>query len=928
MVVTDSEVKTTEFKFFTLKKILINFNMESKLLAFLWYQKSVNSLFLRGVTSSTMRLCISSTLCRCSHINFVQNRVYERGDHFPFPLSEFSSCPCLFMCMHNICSTMSNKDMYIVDAYSKAISCDHKEITSSASSQYRTYLKSVYKSSPVSPENKWPPTPSKEYIRLAVAKKEQKCRDQYIGYTLRGEVHQALLGRENILVEQLFEPVREFGVMQRKTVRLVIVEGAPGIGKSTLSWELCRKWEELSCTKHYNLVILLRLREEEVQNIASISELLHDCQDKGALADEVTRSQGKDVLFILDGFDELPKALQKKSYLLDLISGRVLPESTVLVTSRPSATAELLTSCRPMVDKHVEILGFTQESVDAYAKSIFSEPEKLAKFQSYISASQNPAINSLMYIPLNAAIVVEIFNSSSNSDSLLPHTLTELYTQLCLTVLNRHIQNVCDSESFRVSRFEDLSSDSYDHFLRLSRLAFEGMQKGEIIFHNLPLPFIHFGFLDAVSALYGGGGVSYNFLHLTVQEFFAAYHISRLGNDMLDVFQLYGGDKRWHVVWRFVAGFTKIKHFVLVDHCCFIAKTDKSEDKLTIFLAQCLFEAQTAQFSDYDKMVVDCNQVHNAYDMYALGYCIANCLPGVTVSVKLYMSDVNSFIFGLKKYSSLCGTIDKLDLERIYSWNVVEMKKCSMLYKLEAFSLTYCNLTDAHLQQLANFILCIQSLKSFIFQHNFLRPNCATKLFHALLNSDLTTFNLTIDDYAFSEHDHSAIEKLFSGKLEELTLCDRSNNHDLMRLLATTALLKTLCVSSSAIDALSYLERNTSVTSLELDFYLDHAIPEVCEILECNKTLECVKLYQFNGGDNLCFVGPFNNALRMNTTLQCLEVYVHLSRDHEQRHTHGYVRDYIKSKYKNLKLDHRIEWLLSPSHMKQTHRRSKPFKRK
>ena len=424
----------------------------------------------------------------------------------------------------------------------------------SAISNYRTYLKSVYRRSPISPENKWPPTPSKEYIHLAVVKGlSHKCRDRYIGSTLQGNIKQVLKERKEISIEQILDTEHE----ETDKGMVILVEGAPGIGKSTLAWELCQKWEVFSCMKKYSLIVLLRLREEKVQKITSISQLFYS-SDNPLLAEEVVKNQGGGILFILDGFDELPLALQKESFLLELIGGKILPESRVLVTTRPSATARLLTSCRPQIQKYIEILGFTQEDVKAYAHSVFSsEPEKFEKFMAYISASKNPAINSLVYIPLNAAIVVEMYNGC-NSDKLLPHTLTELYTQLSLTILNRHIEN-------RVVKFENLPRTLYEHYLALSSLAFNGFVNEEVIFHNLSPSLIHFGFLDSVSPLYGGGGVSYNFLHLTLQEFFAAYHISCLGDGGLEVFKQYGENERWNIVWRFVAGFTNLKHLGPLD---------------------------------------------------------------------------------------------------------------------------------------------------------------------------------------------------------------------------------------------------------------------------------------------------------------------------------------------------------------------------
>ena len=193
-----------------------------------------------------------------------------------------------------------------------------------------------------------------------------KCRDDYIGHILLGNITEVLEKRKEISIEQILEAEEGQGKLQ-----LILIEGAPGIGKSTLAWELCRKWEEFACMRQYRLVILLRLREEEVQSIAMVSQLF-ESEDKEALAKDVSDSQGRGILFILDGFDELPKQLQQKGFLLNLIKGRVLPESTVLVTSRPSATGELLTSCRPQIQKHVEVLGFTQQSVHAYSSSHLS----------------------------------------------------------------------------------------------------------------------------------------------------------------------------------------------------------------------------------------------------------------------------------------------------------------------------------------------------------------------------------------------------------------------------------------------------------------------------------------------------------------------------------------------------------------------------
>ena len=401
--------------------------------------------------------------------------------------------------------------------------------------------------------------------------------------------------------------------------------------------------------QQYSLVVLLRLREEKVQNITKVSELFYasGSEDQKSLEEEVLKSQGKGVLFILDGFDEFPKNLQRTSFLLDLIKGYALPESTVLVTSRPSATAQLLTSCHPQ--KRVEILGFTQESVEAYANSVFvAEPEKLEGFKAYISVSNNPAINSLMYVPLNAAIIVQIY-SNSNSESVLPHTLTELYNQLCLTILNRYLD--VHHPGITAAKFEDLPSDLYSQFLKLCKVAFEGMENEAVIF-NLHSAFNHFGFLDAVSALYGGGEISYNFLHLTLQEFLAAYHISQLGSGGQELFK-HLCTVRWNVVWRFVAGLTKFKHFTVVDmKSKFIESDGPYIFLMSGFFIECLFEAKTIEYFNSSIRAIPSFHIKfdafsgvSAFVMYALGYCIANIHTGK--SWCLSMIDVKANMFGL-----------------------------------------------------------------------------------------------------------------------------------------------------------------------------------------------------------------------------------------------------------------------------------------
>ena len=198
---------------------------------------------------------------------------------------------------------------------------------SSALSRYRDYLMYYYRNDPIMRDDKLSIAPCNHFISLALVKKSKRTErdDVFSRETFHGGVDQIVASKSPIEMDNILAPGSQF----------ILVEGPPGIGKSTLCWELCRKWETLKSFHVYDIVLLLKLREKHVQNAISLNELFYHedqelCKD---VVRKVNMCEGKGVLLVLDGFDEVPSSVvcDKNSLIMRLIiGGKCLPLATSL----------------------------------------------------------------------------------------------------------------------------------------------------------------------------------------------------------------------------------------------------------------------------------------------------------------------------------------------------------------------------------------------------------------------------------------------------------------------------------------------------------------------------------------------------------------------------------------------------------------------
>jgi hypothetical protein len=538
------------------------------------------------------------------------------------------------------------------------------------------YLRSLYKSRKLPAYGKWPPTPSKQFINLVVILKEKVSRataDDFTKATLRGKSDDIFQKKKRIQFSDLAK------TKDGEPAQLVLVEGAPGIGKSTFAWEACRKWGAGKILQQYELMVLLRLREKRVQQAKTIADLFYYSRSadvKQSVVEEIERSDGAGVLLVLEGFDELPAQLRTEdSLFMDIIKGERLTKATILITSRHWASRPLLLNDelhRPL-SQHIEILGFTRKDIEEYLECMtFDDPSLLPALQKYLSCY--PIIASMMYVPLNCTIVLEVYRESrSNVNQLIPKTMTELYTSLVRTLLIRYLHDHPKyGDKYKnktLPDFRDLPEPVYEQFCELARIAYEGICNDEqIIFTDLPDGFETLGLMQCVPELYvdQGAVVSYNFLHLTLQEFLAAYHVSLMPGDMQIEHFLKASDS---MMMEFTAGLTKLdfKEEKLAQFISFIDDQRGQGWDPSIFYL--LFEAQNAnllqelknshiKFKNEDSRIGS----RGPFDFYMLGYCVAhsNCKWNITMN-EIGYDEAGMFVRGSKNCNaSNCGKIVSL----------------------------------------------------------------------------------------------------------------------------------------------------------------------------------------------------------------------------------------------------------------------------
>ncbi|KAM4560144.1 NLR family CARD domain-containing protein 3-like isoform 3-T4 [Odontesthes bonariensis] len=328
-------------------------------------------------------------------------------------------------------------------------------------------------------------------------------------------------------------------------IRTVMTKGVAGIGKTVLTQKFTLDWAEGKANQDIQLMFpftfrqLNLLKEEKFSLVELVHELFNEAKEAGICSFEEFQ-----VLFIFDGLDECrpPLDFKKTTILTDpgkstsvdvlltnLIRGNLLPSARLWITTRPAAANQIPSSC---VDMVTEVRGFTDPQKEEYFRKRFRDEEQASRIISHMKTSRS--LHIMCHIPvfcwITATVLEDVLETREGGE--LPNTLTEMYIHFLV------VQAEVKTDKYDGGAETDphWSPESRKMMESLGKLAFEQLQKGNLIFYKSDLT--ECGIDISAASVYSGvftqifkeeRGLKqkkvFCFIHLSVQEFLAALHV-------------------------------------------------------------------------------------------------------------------------------------------------------------------------------------------------------------------------------------------------------------------------------------------------------------------------------------------------------------------------------------------------------------------
>ena len=751
--------------------------------------------------------------------------------------------------------------------------------------RYAQYLKDKYERMPTLPDGDWPSSLGRQYTRLAMIEQERKLHSTDSEATIkrdcvRANIDKIIKSKKAIQLPEIFLPTEDGGQELK-----ILMDGAPGVGKSTLSRKVCKDWASGELLQQCHLVILLPLRQTSIREATSIDNFIQadDLDLKKKVVQHIRRTSGEHVMLIVDGYDELSyhDRTNKNLLFLDIVQGYQFPKCSVLVTSRPYASGYL--QHLQSINRHVEVLGFTEKQIEQCITVHKNIPDEF-KSELVQALKERQDIASLCYIPFNCAIVLCVYETEQFT---IPNNLTKLYEIFILNSIKRRI--TCNDS---ITTMAEIPESVQKHLDALAKLAYDGLVIDKMVFSvkDIKIAFpdcsdldnITDNLLSLMTAFKGftstGEELSYHFLLLTIQEFLAArWAASQLSDgELLKFFQDHLREDRYRMVLLFLAGISQLKFPSAEDlfretlDFKYPDLREYSNRKVVdyfLFFAHLIYESQNfSQPSRYDcgGTAICYKLPYSTIDCLVLAHFLALC------DCSLKLLDLSNCGLTSKSIEIMhkvnlehCGTtqIEEVDLSN----NPIVITKLSLLSKLPMFEhmkvLKACGLQCPVEASCVVDLLCLLNMRHLTTLKVSAKalPSYFPSLDKIYFSLDTFLFeNGNIDSQnavgIFKSLEHTSLEKLNLSENSQLAEGDSwAVGCAIEKMLNVNRTLKRLNLSSCELDTavitsiFRSLQHNTSLEELDLlennqlgdSEAVGHAIERM---LNVNRTLKRLNL--------------------------------------------------------------------------------------
>ena len=673
-----------------------------------------------------------------------------------------------------------------------------------------------------------------------------------------------------------------------------------------LAKQIAYLWAKKELLTDVDILFLLFLRDPVLQNIKPEEFICYSSVkyfDEDQIKISIKQLMELKVAVVMDGYDEYPVQLRNNSFIASLIQGKVFHNSIIVLTSRPTATIFL----HNKADRRVEILGFTQEDRDRYITESLGLPEQKSQLHDYLKCQ--PIINGLIYVPLHLAILLYLFKIQSR----LPETLTEMNESFILHTIYRSLTKDKLTQAgadTRVNSMKNLPKEVLDIVNSLSKLAFMGLKNNKLVFSyreiksdcpeiekSIPGAFNGFGLLQVVQHLpseSAGITSSFNFLHFTMQEYLAAFHISDVAvmpiEQQLLLMKRTFWNERYNFMWMMYVGINGMDLQTCVQ---FIYKSSstginrfklscsvKSDKLKCLHLFQCFMEAKCEKVP---------NDIFSIFNDNKINLRSVQLLPHHISSLILYISKYSVQLQSLNLRDCHIGDIGMNILEHFFTvnphkasnikhidlfgnnsvllWNVY----CAIFGKQNLTELNWSKLGQIYVEDIVNVMENNNTVQSLSISNNRFKDDDAKRICKALssntvlqkldfLNNNITTKGaLAISEF---------VQKSIALKHLKLSWTNYSINTDISIINFSQQCVRDIEVL--IITNVLYNNKISAKLDLSCNKISENGAEHISKCIIVNKSLTEIIL----SGNKISNTGleKLATALHINRTLQKLNI--------------------------------------------------------